>query len=152
MAEQGNRKRETPYVINAAALVIILWGIYQARSIVVWLLISAFLAAIGVPPLLWLERKRVPSVVAVLLVVAGLIGALLCTGALAGASIKRFSEAMPVYQDRLQKEFSSFKERESTKGIEIPDKLPLKYVNPSAVMNLTVGLLSGLPLCFRISS
>jgi predicted PurR-regulated permease PerM len=144
MIEKANSERGTRYLIGAAALVVIIWWIYQAKSFVVWLLVSVFLAVLGAPPLLWLERKRVPSFVAILLVVAGVIGILLCLGAFVGASINSFSNALPLYQDRLQGQFSAFKEALSTQGIEIPDKFLLKYVNPGAVMSLTAGLLSGL--------
>jgi AI-2 transport protein TqsA len=137
--EKGNSNRGLRYLISAAALVVILWGIYQAKSFVLWLLVSVFLAVIGTRALLWLERKRVPSVVAVLLVVAGLIGILLCMGALAGASINTFSNALPLYQDRLQEQISALKGRLGTRGIEVPDKLLLK-VDRSAT---GTGTLSG---------
>lgn len=144
MAEQGNSKRGTRYLVIMAALVVILWGIYQAKSFVVWLLVSVFLAIIGTRPLLWLERKRVPSVVGVLIVVTSLIGILLCMGVLVGASINNFSNALPLYQERLHEEISALKGQLSTWGVEIPDKFLLEYVNPGAVMRLTAGLLSGL--------
>lgn len=144
MIEKTSSERGTRYLIGAAALVVIFWGIYQAKSFVVWLLVSVFLAILGAPPLLWLQRKRVPSFLAILIVLAGFIGILLCLGAFVGASINSFSNALPLYQDRLQEQFSAFKEALNTKGIEIPDKFLLKYVNPGAAMVLTAGLLSGL--------
>lgn len=144
MAEQGDSNRGTRFLLIMAALVVILWGIHQAKSFVVWLLISVFLAVIGTRPLFWLERKGIPSVVAVLIVVASLIGILLCMGLLVGASISNFSNALPIYQERLQEQISAFKGWLSSRGVEMPDKFLLKYVNPGAVMTLTAGLLSGL--------
>ncbi len=63
---------------------------------------------LGTPPVLWLERKRIPSVVAVLLVVAGMITILLIVGAIVGASINSFYTELPVYQTRLQEQVSAF--------------------------------------------
>jgi predicted PurR-regulated permease PerM len=40
--------------------VIIIAGITQARPVVVLFLVSIFLAILGAPPVLWLERKRAP--------------------------------------------------------------------------------------------
>ena len=60
-----------------AALVVIIVGINQAQSVLVAFLVAVFLSMLGTPPVLWLERKRIPSVVAVLLVVAGMIAILL---------------------------------------------------------------------------
>jgi AI-2 transport protein TqsA len=124
--------------------VVIIWGIYQAQSVLVPFLVSVFLAVIGTSPLFWLERKRVPSVVAVLLVVGGIIGILLIIGALVGTSINSFSNALPFYEARMQEKFLALKDLLTSKGIESPDKLVLKYVNPGAVMSLTASLLSGL--------
>jgi len=144
MPEQGDSKRGTRFLLIMAALVVILWGIHQAKSFLVWLLIAVFVAIIGTRPLLWLERKRVPSGVAVLIVVASLIGILFCMGVLVGASINNFSNALPFYQERLHEQISAFKGRLSAQGVEMPDKFLLQYVNPGAVMSLTAGLLSAL--------
>jgi hypothetical protein len=58
------------FLVIAAALVIIISGINQAQSVVALFLVSFFLAVIGTVPVLWMERKRIPSVAAVLIVVA----------------------------------------------------------------------------------
>ena len=55
MADQNNSHRGTRFLVIAAALVIIVWGINQAQSVVALLLVSVFLAAIGTVPVLWLE-------------------------------------------------------------------------------------------------
>jgi predicted PurR-regulated permease PerM len=144
MAAQGNEQRGVRFLVIVAALVVIIWGIYQARSVLVPFLISVFLAVIGTSPLLWLERKRVPSVIAVLLVVGGIIGILLIIGALVGTSINSFSNALPFYEARIQEEFLDLKDLLTSKEIDSPEKLVLKYVNPGAVMSLTASLLSGL--------
>jgi AI-2 transport protein TqsA len=146
MTEQSDSHRGTRILVILAALVIIIWGIYQAQSVLVSFLVSVFLAVIGTPPLLWLERKRVPTVIAVLLVVGGLIGILLIIGALVGTSINSFSNALPSYEARIQQQFSTLKELLLRKEIDISDKFWLTHVNPGAVMSLTASLLSGLSL------
>jgi len=83
MTEQNNSQQGIRFLVIAAALVIIIVGINQA---LVSFLVAVFFAIIGTPPVLWLERKRIPSVVAVLLVVAGMITILLIVGAIVGAS------------------------------------------------------------------
>ena len=144
MTEQGESNRGIRVLVITAALVVIIWGIYQAQTILVWLLVSVFLAVIGTPPLLWLERKRVPSVIAVLLVVGALVGILLIVGALVGTSINSFSSALPLYRARLQEQLLSLKEFLLRKDIELPEDFLLLHVNPGAFMNLTAGLLTGL--------
>ena len=73
MTKQNNSQQGIRFLVTVAALVIIIVGINQAQSVLVAFLVAVFLAMLGTPPVLWLERKRIPSVVAVLLVVAGMI-------------------------------------------------------------------------------
>jgi predicted PurR-regulated permease PerM len=107
-------------------------------------LVAVFLAVLGTPPVLWLERKRIPSVVAVLVVVTGMIVILLIVGGLVGTSLNNFIDALPSYQQRIQEEASSLKALLAKKGIRVTDKVLLEYVNPDAVMRLSVGMLGGL--------
>ncbi len=144
MTEQSNSQRGIRFLVIAAALVIIIGGINQAQSVLVSFLVAVFLAMLGTPPVLWLERKRIPSVVAVLLVVAGMIAILLIVGGLVGTSLNNFIDALPSYQQRIQEQVSSLKALLAKKGIRVTDKMLLEYINPEAVMRLAVGMLGGL--------
>lgn len=144
MTEQSNSQRGIRFLVIAAALVIIIGGVNQAQSVLVSFLVAVFLAMLGTPPVLWLERKRIPSIVAVLLVVAGMIAILLIVGAIVGASINSFYTELPVYQTRLQAQVSAFQSFLATKGIRGMDKVLLGYINPGAVMSLTARLLAEL--------
>ncbi|HEY6010838.1 MAG TPA: AI-2E family transporter [Nitrospirota bacterium] len=144
MTEQTNSQQGIRFLVIAASLVIIIAGVYQAQSVLVSVLLAVFLAMLGTPPVLWLERKRIPSFVAVLLVVAGMIGILLIVGAIVGASINSFYTALPVYQARLHDQVTAFQSLLETKGIRVTEKMLFEYVNPGGVMNLTARLLAGL--------
>ncbi len=134
----------TRFLIIAAALVIIMAGISLAQSVIVLGLLSVFLALIGTPPVLWLEKKRIPSIAAVAFVVSVMIIILLLIGVLVGTSIKSFSGALPFYQMRIQEQISSFENLLISKGITGSDKALLNYINPETIMNFTASLLSGL--------
>lgn len=136
------------FLVIAAAIVFIVWGISQAQSVLVSFLLSVFLAVLATPPVLWLERRRVPVVVAVLLVVAGMIVALLVVGVVVGTSINSFYAALPQYKTRIQEQVAILKGYLEGKGIAPPEKLLLEYVNPEAIMTLTVGLFSRLGSAF----
>jgi predicted PurR-regulated permease PerM len=144
MIEQNNSQQGIRFLVIAAALVIIVWGINQAQSGLASFLVAVFLAVIGTPPVLWLERKRIPSVVAVLLVVAGMITILVIVGVVVGTSVNSFYAQLPVYQTRLQEQVLAFQTFWETKGISGTDKILLGYVNPGAVMSMTARLLAGL--------
>ena len=144
MTEQSTLHRGTRLLIVAAALVIIIYGVNQAQSVVTLFLVSVFLALIGTPPVLWLERKHVPNVVAVMTVMAAMIVLLLIVGGVLGASLNTFSDALPVYQKRLHEQVLELRAFLAGKDIVITEKALLAYVNPGAVMILTAGFLAAM--------
>ncbi|MCK9419987.1 MAG: AI-2E family transporter [Nitrospirae bacterium] len=143
MTEQSNAQWGFRFLVIAAALVIIIAGIYQAQSVLVSFLVAVFLALLGTPPVLWLERKRIPSVVAVLLVVAGMIAILVIVGGFVGTSLNNFINAMPSYQQRIQERVAELQPLLAKKGIRVTDKALLEYVDPGAAMKLFVEMIGG---------
>lgn len=144
MTVESDPDRGIRLLVIAAALVIIIGGINQAEPVLASFLVAVFLSVIGTPPVLWLERKRVPSLVAVLIVVAGMITILLIIGVVVGTSIKGFSAALPIYQTRLREQVSALNALLTSKRIGGIDKVLLGYVKPEEVMKLTAGMLAGL--------
>ncbi len=131
-----------------AAIIFIIWGTRQAQPVLVSLLLALFLAVLATPPVLWLQRKRVPTLLAVSLVILAMVLILLAIGAVVGASIGSFYEALPHYQARFQEQATAFKAFLVHRGIASPGKVFLKYVDPNAVMNLTADLLMKMGAAF----
>jgi AI-2 transport protein TqsA len=144
MIEKSDPYRGTHILVIVAALAIITGGIHQAQSVMEWILIAVFLAAIGAPPVLWLERKRMPYVAAVLLVVAGMAAIFAVIGVLVGTSLNSFYADLPEYQARLQKHVSSLQTFLATKGIRFADSIQFVPIKPETVRRLTASLLAGL--------
>jgi len=136
------------FVILAAALVFIGWGMVQGQAVLVSCLVSVFLAILATPPVLWLERKRVPVVVAVGLVVLVMVIILIGVGAVVGTSINSFYEAIPQYQLRVQERMKEFKSFLASKNVVPPKDVLLAYLNPGAVMNMTASLFVGIGSAF----
>lgn len=144
MTEQNNSQQGIRFLVIFAALVIIIGGINQAAPVLASFLVAVFLSIIGTPPVLWLQRKRVPSLVAVMIVVAGMIAILLLIGVVVGTSINGFSDALPSYQARLREQVATFNAFLTSKGIGGIDKVLLGYIKPEQVMRLTAGMLKEL--------
>jgi predicted PurR-regulated permease PerM len=144
MTEQKDPHRGTRILVIVAALAIITGGIHQAQSVVEWLLFAVFLAAIGTPSVLWLERHRIPYAYAVLLVVAGMAAVFAVIGALVGTSLNSFYADLPEYQARLQKHVSSLQTFLADKGIRFADTIRFDPITPETVRRLTASLLAGL--------
>lgn len=144
MNKLNNSRNETHFLVIAAALVIIISGIYFAQSILVLLLVSFFLALLGTPAVLWLKGKHVPSSIAVLMVMSCMLILLLLIGAQIGNSVANFSNELPLLQSRIREQVLALSLLLTGKGIEGTEKIFMEYVNPEAVMKLTANLLSGL--------
>jgi len=144
MPDFAPSNRGTRLLVSAAALVIIGGGIYQAQAVLVSLLVSIFLAILATPPIHWLERRGVPTIAAVLLVLAGMVLLLLASGAVIGASISGFSEEVPAYQARMKEQVTTLLAYLSSKGVRGLDKVLRDLLNPSMVMGLTARLLAEL--------
>jgi len=141
---KNSTRQGTSMLVIIASLVIIVWGIVQAQSILVLMLVALFLAVVGAPPVLWLKEKGIPSFLAVLAVLACMIAILLMIGGLVGTSLASFSDSIPFYQQRIQEEIQTLRGFLADKGFVINDSAVLEYFNLGAVMDLTASLLSGL--------
>jgi len=144
MTELNDLHRGTRILIVIGMLAILSISIKQAQTALAWLLFAVFLAVIGTPPVLWLERRRIPYVAAVLLVVAGFAIVIVVIGALVGASLNSFYADLPSYQALLQNRISSLQAFLAANGIKITDSLLVHQIDPEAVKRWTAGLLRGL--------
>ena len=144
MTTQFNSSRGMHILVNTAAFVIIIAGIYLAQSVVVLLLVSVFLALLGTTPLLWLKEKHVPSTLAVLIVVTSMMIILILIGAQTVTSFSSFSDELPLLQSSIREQVIELSVFLRSKGFSGTQRILLDYINPEAVMDLTTNLLSGL--------
>ncbi len=136
-----------PWLITLAALVVVIAGMRAAEAIVVPFLLSVFIAVISAPALLWLEDRRVPRWLAMIIVLGVIIVAAAGLSMLIGSSIKDFSQAVPQYQQRLSDLLTHVNSRVSRYGIDLSGIL-LDHLNPAAAMKLVADLLNGLGAVF----
>jgi predicted PurR-regulated permease PerM len=144
ISEQIYNRKGIRFLISGAALVIILWGINQAQSVFSLLLVSGFLAIIGIPPFFWLIKKRLPSSVAVLIVIGVMIIGFLIIDLLIGLSVKSIIDSLPFYQTRLQWQLETLKIFMAKMGITVNDKGLHQYISPENLSSLGSSLLNGL--------
>jgi AI-2 transport protein TqsA len=143
MAEHRDPFDGARFLVVAAALVIIVYGINQAQTVVSLFLVSLFLALLGTPPMLWLERKRVPKSLSMVIVMGGMVTFLLLVGGVVGSSLSTFSDTLPLYQVRLHEQVLALQALLATKNIVVTEKTLLEYLNPGSMMSLVAGLFSG---------
>ena len=88
-------------LISAAAVIVIIYGMQAAKVLLVPFLLAVFFALIAVRPMLWLQAKKVPSILAALLIVITMMLILAVVGVIVGSSIGEFTAALPAYQEGL---------------------------------------------------
>ena len=117
----------------------------MAKALLVPFLLAAFLALITVRPMLWMQRHRVPAILAALAIVFVVMLILGLLGAIVGTSIAEFTAALPTYQARLdvivQGVVSFVGERFNT---EESFRNLGSMIDPGWAMGLVANILNGL--------
>lgn len=89
-------------MVILASFVIIVAGMKAAESIVVPFLLSLFISIIALPPFIWLQEKKIPRGIALVLIILIFLGFIFLIGLLIGASVTDFSTRLPLYEEKLQ--------------------------------------------------
>lgn len=136
---------KTSAIIIMAAVVVVIYGMQMMSVLLVPFLIAAFLALITVKPMLWLQARRVPSVIAALLIVTMLMLILATVGAILGTSIAEFTAALPSYQARLDVIIDGVF-RFIVKNFNVDESIGSMsdMIDPGFAMGLVAGLLNSL--------
>src|SRR4030042_1673884 len=101
MENNVKRRTKVPALLILASFVIVVAGMKAANSILVPFFLAVFIAVICTPPLFWLQRKGVPKILALVVILVVILGAGLLFGALIGPSLNDFLISLPNYQERL---------------------------------------------------
>lgn len=132
-------------LVAVAALVVIIAGLRMARPVVVLLLVAAFVALACLPAFNRLRRWRVPTVLAVLAVVLGLLLVVTGVGVFVASSLTDFVQTLPVYEARLERLTAEALDWLAARGVDVPDRTALlDTINPGTALGLAATLLNGL--------
>ncbi|MDD5207439.1 MAG: AI-2E family transporter [Desulfobacterales bacterium] len=142
----GNMKRsaKAPALLILASFIVVVAGMKAASSILVPFFLAVFIAVICTPPLFWLQRKGVPKVLALVLILAAILVVGLLFGALIGPSLNDFLISLPDYQERLLAHIAALISWLREKGVNIPQEEVARAFNPGWVMSLAGGIFSAL--------
>lgn len=130
--------RASRFLLYGAAFVILVTGVRMAEPILVPFLLAVMLAVICVTPLRWMQRKRLPTWLSVLLIVLVLLGIGTMAGTLIGTSLIDFTRSLPGYQIRLEREMTELAAWLSGHGFEVSGQLLADSFDPGEIL-LVVG-------------
>lgn len=130
---------ETPgarFLLMAACLVVVVWGLRLGAPILIPFSLALFLAVLSLPVLRALQDRGVPPVLAVALTVLVDIGVFGLLFLLATQSALAFQEAVPRYAARLQGLWQEWIAALEARGIPAGTYVSTRVVNPDAVVDL----------------
>ena len=143
MSDYSSSRGEHILIITAC-IVIIIAGLKLAASLMVPLLLSAFLAIICLPPLFFLMQKGIGVTPAVTIVTVTMMLLGLVISLFAAAAVADFSNNLPLYQTRIHGQMGSLIAWLGSIGIHIPSGSIVESFDPSSLMKMAGNLLSSI--------
>ena len=122
-------------LLIAAAMVIIVAGLYQARPLIVPFLLAAFIATLSYPIVRWLLDRGVPRPIGVLAAMLVDLAFVAVIAVIIGDSIDSFYDNIPRYEERLAGIAQSSKQWLRAHGFHVPQS-PISELSPGGVMGL----------------
>ncbi|MEE9343784.1 MAG: AI-2E family transporter [Gammaproteobacteria bacterium] len=144
MRENGIQSVSYRTLMGLAAFIVVVAGMRAAQAMIVPFLLSVFIAIICTPLLTWLQNKRLPVWLSLLLVIVGVVGASFVVIALVGGAIDGFSQALPVYQEKLSQLTVRIVDWMAGMGLVLSSETFEEIFNPSSAMSLVSVMLKGL--------
>ncbi|MEN8192845.1 MAG: AI-2E family transporter [Bacteroidota bacterium] len=130
--------------IIAASIVIVIAGIREMASLVTPLFLALFITAICYGPFVWLEKKGLPQALSLVIVILGIAVATAIVVTVLGASVSRFIDKLPFYEERFNLYWSSINQwvidmgwLEKNHGLE-------DQIRPSSVVSIAGSIFTGL--------
>ncbi len=131
-------------LLALAASVVVIAGLRAAQNLIVPFLLALFLAIIAAPGVTWLQRKRVPASLAILVVVIVMLAVLTVVGIVLGRSVNLFVAAIPQYQVRIDGLVQSIPGFLEGFGIAIDPGEIEEIISPGSIMGWVASGLKGL--------
>jgi AI-2 transport protein TqsA len=129
-------------LLTMAAFVVVVAGMKAAQPLLVPFLLAIFLSVLSMPPLFWLQRRGMPSALAVLLIVLVLIGIGVFAGVVVGTQAEDFTRDLPAYQARLREQAFVVTQWLRGHDINVSNDLLREQFDPGAAIRLAGTLLS----------
>lgn len=131
-------------IITLAACVIVVAGMKSASSLIVPILLAAFLAIVCLPLLNLIVEKGVPEYIGLLLIFACVVALWLALVLLVSSALNGFTDNVPFYQERLFSMIGEGWEWLAAHGINIDKSMLEQIFDPAKIMVFVTGLLNGL--------
>ena len=121
LKERIQPKKSVNVLLGLAAFCIVVGGLKIASPVVLPFLLSAFLAIVGAPPMLYLERRGLPRALAIAVVFLGVISAGSFVGSVVYNSAQSFVDKLEHLEANLELRTDQFLDWVDEQGIAFPN-------------------------------
>ena len=132
-------------LLVAAAVVILVFGLKYSSDVLAPIFFAATLAILFTPALWWLEKKRLPAGLALLVMVLTLGRLIALLIIILTASLEQLALRLPVYQELLLQRIDAFSAAMGNFGLDVQEALSTMVLDTTtlakSVINVALGLL-----------
>lgn len=132
------------YLVSGAAFIIIVAGMKASTQLLMPFLLAIFIAVLCTPLMVWLRSKKIPSTIAVLLIVTMLSLLVVTFSTVIGSSLSAFYQDLPTYEQKFQQQEQAAVVWLQGIGLDVGDTLFMDYIDPGAAMKMVAKVFSGL--------
>jgi len=129
--------------IILASFVIVVSGMKVASDLIIPLFLSLFITAICYGPFLWLQKKGLPQIAALIVVLIGIGVISFIVVALLGTSIAGFSDKLPFYEERFTQYWIDINKWLVQIGWVDKDIGLVENIKPGNIMTIAGGVFTG---------
>lgn len=138
---------KTPHKSNRilfilAALIIIFAGLKTAQALIVPFLLAFFISIICAGPFFWLQKRKVPASLAMLIVIAVVMLGGIGVVTIVGTSVTDFTNQLPTYQNQLRQQTLQLFTWLESFGIRLSKTIILEHFDPGAIMQSAASMLA----------
>jgi predicted PurR-regulated permease PerM len=134
----------TGILVNVAAFVVITAGLKAASDVVVLVLAALFLAVSLAPPVFFLQKRGVPFILGLIIVMSAAVGALGAVAMLVGSAAAQFRERIPEYQILMRGHYGSASRFLAEYGLAANlDSQLANLADPARALDLAANVFAG---------
>lgn len=143
MTTEDATSRRSPIAISVGiiAFVVVIAALRSAATLVIPILLAGFASMVAAAPLMWLRKHRVPTALAIALIVLAMFLVLLGLGAVVGSSVNDFTVRLPEYRAMLAERLAGIEAFLEGHGFDATPAV-FDVVDPGRAMHLAVELLN----------
>lgn len=141
-------EQHTPLLVTLASLVIVIAGLKVAAPLIAQFLMALFIAVVSTPSIRWMESKKIPRAIAILLVLVTILLFVYLVVALVGDSVQSFSANKDIYMAKLTSQLNTLTTWLVSIGIPFEGIEVGTIFEKADVMALVSRLIGGLGVIF----